>query len=30
MQFFKILWHVLFCYKYIPYIQIFHYLLGFF
>jgi hypothetical protein len=28
MQVFQILWHVLFCHKYIPYIQVFHYFLN--
>jgi len=28
MQFFQILWQVLFCHKYTPYIQVFHYLLD--
>jgi hypothetical protein len=29
MQFFQTLWHVLFCHKYIPYIQVFHFLFDF-
>jgi hypothetical protein len=29
MQFFQTLWHVLFCHKYIPYIQVFQFVLDF-
>jgi hypothetical protein len=29
MQFFQILWHALFCHKYTPYIQVFHFFLNF-